>query len=84
MKRVAIEPGLSPIREYLSKQGFQVEDLNNTTANQQNQSKYSAIIISGQDQNLMGMEDIVQNCPVINCDGLTPEQVHDRLNRLPQ
>ncbi|MBA4542830.1 MULTISPECIES: YkuS family protein [Thermoactinomyces] len=83
MKRVAIESGLTPIREYLSREGFQVEDLNNSTANQ-NQGQYSAILISGKDRNMMGMEDIVHNCPVINCDGLTPEQVCDRLNRLPQ
>jgi hypothetical protein len=83
MKRVAIESGLTPIREYLSREGFQVEDLNNSTANQ-NQGQYSAILISGKDRNMMGMEDIVHNCPVINCDGLTPEQVCYRLNRLPQ
>ncbi|MBA4495139.1 YkuS family protein [Paenactinomyces guangxiensis] len=83
MNRIAVEPNLSPIREFLSQQGYQVEPLD--ASNIQNaQNNYSAIVISGMDVNLMGMQDIVQNCPVINAHGLTPEQVHERLQQLPQ
>ncbi|MFC7440856.1 YkuS family protein [Laceyella putida] len=83
MKRVAVEATLSPIREYLSRQGYQVENLNASAA-QTNQGNYAAIILSGQDENVGGMQDVVQQCPVINAHGMTPEQVHERLQRLSQ
>jgi hypothetical protein len=79
MKRVAVEAGLSPIREYLSSQGYQVEEFSANT----NAENLNAIIISGQDDNMMGMQDIQQSCPVINAEGMTPEEVARRLEQLP-
>lgn len=80
MKRVAVEAGLSPVRDYLSQKGFQVEEYQ--TESPQNQSNYAAIVISGQDQNMMGMEDQVENCPVISASGLTPEEVCQRIEQI--
>jgi hypothetical protein len=79
MKRVAVEAGLSPIKEYLSSQGYQVEEYRANT----NADNLAAIILSGQDDNMMGMQDIQHPCPVINAEGLTPEEVARRLEQLP-
>jgi hypothetical protein len=84
MQRIAVESGLTPISEYLSSRGYQVEPLNASRLRQGGSDPYAAIVISGQDQNLMDIQDRVQDCPVINSRGLTPEEVHDRLRRLPQ
>lgn len=84
MSRIAIEANLSPYQEYLSRQGYQVDTLDASNIKQGAQNNYSAIVISGMDQNLMGIQNVVQNCPVINASGLTPEQVHERLRQLPQ
>ena len=80
MKRVAVEAGLSPVRDYLSQRGFQVEEY--LAESLQNQGNYAAIVISGQDQNLMGMQDQVENCPVISASGLTPEEVCRRIEQI--
>lgn len=82
MPRVAVEANLSTFQKYLSQQGYQVDALDATNMNQGVQSNYSAIVISGMDQNLMGIENVVQNCPVINAHGLTPEEVYQRLQNL--
>ncbi|WP_044640062.1 YkuS family protein [Risungbinella massiliensis] len=82
MPRVAVEANLSTFQNYLSQQGYQVDSLDASNMNQGAQSNYTAIVISGMDQNLMGIENIVQNCPVINADGLTPEEVYQRLQNL--
>jgi Uncharacterised protein family (UPF0180) len=83
MKRVAIEASLTPIQEYLSQRGVQCETLEGTNANVATQNQYTAIVISGVDQNMMGMQDVVHNCPVINAKGLTPEEVYQRLQNIP-
>lgn len=83
MNRIAIEPTLTPIKEYLAQKGYQCDPLENTSANQA-QGSYKAIIVSGQDVNFMGMQTVEHACPVINAEGLTPEQVYDRLQSIPQ
>ncbi|UOF89253.1 YkuS family protein [Fodinisporobacter ferrooxydans] len=81
MKKVCVESNLSPMQEYLSNQGCQVEtlDANSIQNASANSTSYSAIVISGADQNLMGMQSVQCGCPVINASGLTPEQVYNRI-----
>ncbi|WP_018131417.1 YkuS family protein [Effusibacillus pohliae] len=81
MSRIAVEANLTPVQEYLSEQGYQVDTLDAANLNQA-QNKYTAIVISGADQNLMGIHNVAQGCPVINAHGLTPQQVHKRLQQL--
>ncbi|RAL27130.1 hypothetical protein DL897_02970 [Thermoflavimicrobium daqui] len=83
LKRIAVEADLSNVQQYLSQQGYQVEVWNSKNVNQAIQANFDAIVISGIDQNMMGMQDIVQNCPVINAHGLTAEEVGQRLKGLP-
>jgi hypothetical protein len=77
-KRVAIEQNLEPIQQYLQQQGYQCEQLNQQNASAQG---YSAIIISGADRNLMGIENATTQAPVINADGMTPQDVAQRLQQ---
>jgi hypothetical protein len=78
-KRVAIEPNLGPIQQYLQQQGYQCEQLNEQTAADQG---YRALIISGADRNLMGIQNATTTAPVINAEGLTPQDVANRLQQL--
>lgn len=77
-KKVAIEANLSNIRNYLSQQGYECVQLNEQNATAQG---CDAIVISGADNNIMGIQDVVAKCPVINADGLTPQDVADRLQQ---
>jgi len=73
MRRVAIEQTLGSVKEYLQNNGFDVVDLN------QHLTEVDAIVISGQDKDVLGMQDITTTAPVINAKGLTPEEVHQQL-----
>lgn len=83
MNRIAVEANLSPMQEFLSQQGYQVDTIDAANLNNGNaQSNYQAVVISGSDQNLMGIQNVAVNCPVINADGMTPQEVHKRLQQL--
>ncbi|MDW7650891.1 MAG: YkuS family protein [Bacillota bacterium] len=67
-RKIAVEEGLSPIKEYLKKKGYQVVSMR---AGRQ----ADAAVVSGMDSNFMNMEDVVMDAPVVNAQGRTPEDV---------
>ena len=79
-KRVAVEPNLSTVRDYLSQQGYQIEDLHADKLNQQS-GGYSALVISGADQNIMGIANAQTRAQVINAHGMTPQQVAQQIQQ---
>lgn len=76
MKTVAVEIGLQPVKDYLQEQGCQVVDIQNGDASA---GQAAVMCISGMDKDVMGMEDIVNDIPVVSCDGMSPEQVYQRV-----
>jgi hypothetical protein len=81
-KKVAVEANLSNIRNYLSQQGYDCVQLNNEQSS--GAQGCDAIVISGGDQNLMGIQDATTKVPVINAHGLTPQEVAERLQQQQQ
>ncbi len=67
---VAVEDGLTPIADALRDKGYAVMPFDRGDLDQ-----VDAIVVSGQDDNLMGIQDIQTKAPVINAEGLTAEQV---------
>lgn len=67
---VAIEDALTPIAEALDAAGFTVIPLTRTAL-----SLAQAIVVSGIDDNFLGIEDPESNAPVINAEGMTTEEV---------
>jgi len=78
---VAVEPNLSTVRDYLSNQGYNVVDFHATQATGQG---YDAIVISGADKNVMGVQAATNTVPVINAEGMTPQDVAKRIQQTPQ
>lgn len=76
MKTVAVEAGLTPVSEYLRQQGLQVVDMGNA---EQPVRGAAVMVISGVDKNVMGMQDVVQDIPVISAEGMSPEQVYQQI-----
>ncbi|WP_026973728.1 YkuS family protein [Alicyclobacillus contaminans] len=77
MKPVAVERGLEPVRQYLQQQGCHVVDVVNDGSAVAQQA--ACMCITGGDKDVMGMEDVIADIPVVNCDGLSPEQVYQRV-----
>lgn len=78
MKTVAVEQGLQPVKEYLEQKGCQVVEMTNANTSVGNAS---VIVVTGGDENLMGMDDVISEVPVITANGLSPEQVYQRVER---
>jgi hypothetical protein len=74
---IAVEKNLSRIFDALETEGYDVVVLDNVAVD-----SVDAIVLSGADSNLMNMQDIATNVPVINAAGKSVEDVLGELERL--
>ncbi|WP_339064187.1 YkuS family protein [Tepidibacillus marianensis] len=76
LAKIAVEQSLQAVKDYLQNQGHEVFDLNQNV-------QADAYVISGQDKDVLGMQDVTTKASVLNAKGLTPEEVYQELsNRL--
>lgn len=76
-KRIAIEDGLSNVKQYLTSQGYEVQTIESVIEADQ----FDAVIITGLSDNFLGMSDTYTRSPIIEASGLTPEEIHESLKR---
>lgn len=75
MQRViAVEDILTPVKDFLQAQGCEVIDVKEAKNTQ-----VDAVVLSGGDMNLMGMQDMVIDAPVIDARGKSPREVWDNI-----
>lgn len=74
MIRVAVSPALSHLKRYLSSQGIEVVNFDQGNL-EHLEDEISAIVVSGSDLNILGMQNIVAKVPVISAEGRTAEEV---------
>ncbi|MGE5380590.1 MAG: YkuS family protein [Methylocystaceae bacterium] len=67
---IALDSGLTPVKNFLTQQGCQIININEA----RNQ-RVDAVVLSGMDKNIMGMEGIVIDAPVFSAEGMTPEEI---------
>lgn len=80
MQKIAIDEKLSPIEDFLKRKGYDTQCINMNSENVKNQN-YDAFIVSGGDENILGIQDTVSKAPVINAAGLTPEQIDQKIKQ---
>lgn len=82
MFKVAVSPLLTNVREYLEAQGMDVVDFDDEVFNRSGFSgDLLAIVVSGGDMNLLGIEDVELDVPVIDASGRTPEEISMEIER---
>ncbi|MBP2651252.1 MAG: hypothetical protein H6Q74_2077 [Firmicutes bacterium] len=74
---VAVEDNLTPIIELLETEGYEVVDLD-----QADIQAVDAIVVSGADKNLLNIQDVLTEAPVITAAGKTAEDVLEELEKL--
>ncbi|MGE5575586.1 MAG: YkuS family protein [Syntrophothermus sp.] len=74
-KRIAVSNELGNIRQMLKDEGYVV------IGPEEGMEDVEAVIISGVDKDLLGIEDRVTNAPVINADGRQPEEILYQLRK---
>ncbi|WFA08265.1 YkuS family protein [Tissierella sp. Yu-01] len=81
MKKVAIEKGLDNVARHLINQGHQVVMLSGSIdENMKNLNSYDCIVTSGLNKDALGISETLTEAPVINANGMSPEEVAERLN----
>lgn len=82
MKNIGVQKELSTVRDYLKNNGYSVYEVDTTNITSSTTLKsFDALVVSGVNDNVMGIDDTVTKIPVINADGLTPSNVKDQLDR---
>ena len=77
--RIAVEMNLISLREYLDQQGYEVVQLDPLSTSGVELHNCEAVVISGMDKNMLGMQDVHTGAPVIDATGKSPEQILNQL-----
>lgn len=82
MKKVAVQKGLSPVKSYLENSGYSVKEFDSRKKTADNYlNKFDAVVVTGESENIMGIEDATTNASIINADGMTPEDIKNEIER---
>lgn len=81
MHKIAVEKGLTPVREYLEDHGYSVETIEFGDQIEAQNDDYDAIVLTGLNNNSLGINETFTNAPIINATGMTPEEVHEQLQQ---
>lgn len=71
MAKVGVEQSLTDVRQALSDQGYEVV----TLKTERDASQCDCCVISGQDENVMGIQDPDNKGPVIDARGMSADEV---------
>lgn len=76
MAKIAVAEGLQYVRDALQNNGYEVINLEG-----ENVPACDCCVITGLDQNMMGIADTATDVSVINAEGLTAEQVLEEVKQ---
>ncbi|PYZ93311.1 hypothetical protein CR194_08945 [Salipaludibacillus keqinensis] len=77
MARIGVEAALTDVEEALQAQGHEVVALQN----EEDASGCDCCVVSGQQENMMGMADTTTDGAVISAQGLTADEVCQRVDQ---
>lgn len=75
MPRIAVEGNLSNVRKALQNNGFDVVTMDSS----KDLANCDCCVISGVDQNMMGIEDTFTKVPVINAEGMNEQEIVEQV-----
>ena len=82
MKKIAVQMGLKPIKDYLSEEGYIVKEFDNRKKNAGNfLNKYDVVVVTGGNQNVMGVDETISSVPIIDANGMTGEEVKIQIEK---
>lgn len=80
-KKIAVESQLSNVKDYLAQKGYDVLEFQHNKGSKATFQGIDAVVISGMDQNYLGMHDIKTEAVVIEASGMTPQQIMDSIEQ---
>jgi hypothetical protein len=77
MRKIGVDKELRPVGNYLRDEGFEVEELD--TVDPELHGDFDAIVISGLERDMFGIQDTATKVPIIDATGMTPDEVLDEV-----
>ncbi|MFW5991799.1 MAG: YkuS family protein [Halanaerobiaceae bacterium] len=74
--KIAVEDGLSNVKEELEESGYEVIELNNDDL-----QDAAAVVVSGEDNNMMDISETKTAAPIINARGMTAVDVRKAIEK---
>lgn len=71
-KRVAVENGLSGVKEFLEEHGYEV-------VGPEEMHRAGVFVTTGMDRNLMNNQDVVTGAVIVDASGRTPDEILERI-----
>ncbi|MCQ1529992.1 YkuS family protein [Lutispora saccharofermentans] len=78
--KVGVEPNLNNVKEYLENKDISVKEFSSQKMGSSwTMNRYDAVVVSGTDINIMGMQDAIGKARVIDASGMSPEEIYDEI-----
>jgi galactitol-specific phosphotransferase system IIB component len=82
LKNIGVEKNLSNVSDYLSRQGYNVHEIDTHQVNVKDFiDGFDAVVVSGIDGDIMGIQDTVAKTSIIEAKGMSPREVHKEIER---
>lgn len=82
MKNIAVQKGLAQISDHLSGAGYKVFEFDTRQkANKDFLDGFDAVVLTGINDNLMGIQDTNTKTPFVEARGMTPQQVQQTIEQ---
>ncbi|MCF6136920.1 YkuS family protein [Pseudalkalibacillus berkeleyi] len=77
MPRIGVEQSLSSVQEALKSKGYDVKELKQ----EQDANDCDCCVISGQDENVMGIQNAITQGSVINAHGMSADDICQQIDQ---
>jgi len=82
MKSIAVQKGLKPVVDCLTQAGYRVYEFDmRQKASKDFLDGFDAVVFTGMDDNIMGMQSSINNVPFIEARGMTPEEIRNTIEQ---
>jgi len=82
MKNIAVQKGLTHVINYLKSAGYRVFEFDTSQKNRSDFfDDFDAVVFTGLNNNVMGIQNTRVNVPFIEASGKTPEEIKEAIER---
>jgi galactitol-specific phosphotransferase system IIB component len=82
LKNIGVERDLTNVINYLERQGYKVQEFESAQKNNKDFiDGFDAVVVSGMDENIMGIESTMAKTSIIDARGMRPEDIKQEIER---
>jgi galactitol-specific phosphotransferase system IIB component len=82
MKNIAVQKGLKHVSEHLTNAGYKVFEFDTRQkASKDFLDGFDAVVMTGMNDNIMGIEDTNTKVPFVEARGMTPQEIQQTIER---